>query len=199
MKRLMWFPVLISFMTFTYCSLGLFSGGLAVSPSPSTSPLNCRFESHAKNVLPFELRLSASECQLVNYYGSNVIVITVKYPSMEVVEPHRRVNDPEKDFSVVFWIVRIDAEGYRENATIAGLAPISIYEGVETYAENGGFKKFTARDGRSVFARNMLNVISVRRLFRRCLLIKYMYSKSFSDVKRMDEFALEFLGKIKID
>ncbi|VVO98238.1 hypothetical protein PS838_02670 [Pseudomonas fluorescens] len=199
MKRLIYILAVVSLLVFSHYGLGLFSRGLAVSPSPSRNALDCKFESPAKNVLPFELRLPASECRLVEYYGSNVITITVEYPSMEVVKPHRRVNDSSKDSSVVFWIIRVDMEDYRENATTAGLVPFFIYEGVEIYAERGGLKKFTAKDGRSVFAHDVLDVISVKRLFGCCFVLKYMYSKKMLDIKRMDEFALGFLEKLKIE
>lgn len=198
MKRLIYIMAVVSLLIFTHYGLGLFSGGLAVSPSPSQNSLDCKFESPAENVMPFEFRLPPSECRLVKYYGSNVITITVDYPSMEIVKPHRRVNDSSKDSSVVFWIVRIDMGGYRENETIAWLSPISNREGIEVYSENGGFKKFTARDGRSVFFHSVLDVVSVRRIFDCRFLVKYKYSKRFTDVKQMDEFALGLLEKITI-
>jgi hypothetical protein len=199
MKRLKWLLVMFSLMVFAHYGLGLFSGSRLVKASPSTDPFDCRFESPVKNVLPFELRLPESECRLIEYFGSNVIEIYVEYPSMRVVAPQRRVSDTAKDQLVIFWIVRLSSMvRHNENATISGRTPVSVFDGIENYGGADGFIRFVGCDGRSVYASNVLDVISVRRLFDNKFRVIYNYSNIYMDVKRMDRFALGFLEKLTI-
>lgn len=199
MTRLKWLLAIFSLMVFAHYGLGLFSGSLALSPLPSTGPFDCRFESPTKKVLPYELRLSESECRLIEYFGSDVITIHVEYPSMRVIQPRRRVNDPSKDQLVVFSIVRISSvDRYDENATVLGRMPISTFDGVESCDGGGGSIRFIGSDGRGVYAQNVRDVISVRRLFDNRFRLIYGYSNIYTDVKKMDQFALGFLDKITI-
>lgn len=198
MTRPKWLVVIISLMVIAYYGLALFSERRPLARILNSDPFVCRFEGKTESGRPFEFNLPENECQWVGYNGSNVIRVNLQYPSMKVVRPQRRVNDSSKDSSIVFWITQITIDSYRENAIIAGILPISIFEGVETYGEAGKFKRFIARDGRSVFAHSVLDVISVTRVFDSRFRVKYMYSKKYTDIKVMDEFALGFLEKIII-
>lgn len=190
----------VSLIAFAHCKLGLFSGSHIVRPSPSIDPFECRFASPVKNVLPFEMRLPESECRLIEYFGSNVITIYVEYPAMKVVAPQQRARDTAKDQLVIFWIVRLSSSVHHDkNATIfSGRTPVSVFDGIENYGGVDGFIRFVGCDGRSVYATNVLDATSVRRLLDHRFNVIYNYSNSFMDVKKMDRFALEFLGKLTI-
>lgn len=199
MKCLKWLLVTVFLIAFAHCGLGLFSGSRIVRPTPNIDPFDCRFESPVKNVLPFELRLPESECRLIEYFGSDVITIFVEYPSMKVVAPQRRVRDTAKDQLVIFWIVRLSSvDRYNENATILRRTLVSIFDGIENYDGADGFLRFVGCDGRSVYVRNIFDVVSVRRLFDYRFRVGYDYSNIYMDVRKMDRFALGFLEKLAI-
>lgn len=198
MAYLKWLLVTFFFVVSTHYGVSLLTENRSESRLANSEQFVCKFEGKNPGGHPFkfEFNLPERECRWVEYYGSNVVVIQVEYPSMEVVRAKRRMNDPLKDSSIAFWITKISVDGYQENSIITGLVPASIVGGVEAYVEGGGFQRFVARDGSSVFAHGVLDVISVRRIFDSRFLVQYKYSKTYTDIKLMDEFVLVFLEKI---
>jgi hypothetical protein len=196
MVHLKWLLVMFFFLLSTHFCVSLFTENRSEGRVASSDQFICKFEGETESGHPFKFNLPESECRWVEYYGSNVIMIQVEYPSMEIVRAKRRVNAKLKDSSIAFWITQVSVDDYQENSTIAGLVPFSVIGGVESYVEGGGFQRFIARDGRSVFAHGVLDVISARRIFDGRFLVQYKYSKRYTDIKLMDEFVLALLEKI---
>lgn len=141
----------------------------------------------------YRFNMTQEECRRVIYKGRSSIRFTVEYPGMEVVD----ADVQERKFPVFFYMENISMEGFDANRHLSGKRPVLVVDGVETY-EVGGFqeRKFTGADGVSVYASDFTYTVRANRIYKSGRWVFYQYPKELTDVRAVDDFVLNVLGKI---
>ncbi|WP_016702315.1 hypothetical protein [Pseudomonas chlororaphis] len=153
----------------------------------------CEFSSIKQDLPAFRFSMSPQACRLVRYDGSSGIEFTLEYPTAEVISDDAKGSR----YPIALFIERISMEGFDADRHLRGKHPVAQADGVERY-EVGGFqeRKFTGKDGVSVYVSDYLATVRANRLYGSGLWVFYQYSKELTDVRAVDEFALSVLDKV---
>lgn len=153
----------------------------------------CEFSPIKQDLPAFRLSMSPQACRLVRYDGSSGIEFTLEYPTAEVLSDDAKGSR----YPIALFIERISMEGFDADRHLRGKSPVALADGVERY-EVGGFqeRKFTGKDGVSVYVSDYLATVRANRLYGSGLWVFYQYSKELTDVRAVDEFALSVLDKV---
>jgi len=162
------------------------------SPQDGGGFTGCEFSGDGKNGSFFRFNMTPEECRLVTY-DKGSIQFAVDYPNMKVVRNGWKGNKAP----VFFYMEHISMDGFDANRHVAGKEPVSVVDGVESY-EVGGFqeRKFTGGDGVSVYVSDFTNTVRANRIYKAGLWVFYQYPKELTDVRVVDDFVLNVLGKI---
>lgn len=156
----------------------------------------CEFSNGEKSAVIFRFAITPEECRFVIYKGRSSVWFSIDYPELKVV---RDGGDGNK-FPVSFYMERVSKDDFDADRHLRGKRPILVEGGIETY-ESGGIKerKFSGKDGVSVYVSDYVNTIRANRLYKSGLWVFYHYPKELADIESVDEFALDVLGKIVIE
>lgn len=149
----------------------------------------CEF-SDGKQSQGFRFRMTPEDCRLVDYGGGDVLTVSIEYPSMQVVKP--RVDSGV----VTIRMFRVLRNSYREGAFLEGVVPSRVIDDVKFY-DYGGLvtRVFDGSDGETVFATDHERFWLAKRLYKN-LRVSYQYSRKYEDLKSMDKFVMDFLGRV---
>ncbi|MGR6739547.1 hypothetical protein [Pseudomonas chlororaphis] len=153
----------------------------------------CEFSPIKHDLPAFRFSMSLQACRLVRYDGSSGIEFTLEYPTAEVLSDDAKGSR----YPIALFIERISMEGFDADRHLREKSPVALADGVERY-EVGGFqeRKFTGKDGVSVYVSDYLATVRANRLYGSGLWVFYQYSKELTDVRAVDEFALSVLDKV---
>ncbi|WP_415766984.1 hypothetical protein [Pseudomonas sp. ZB1P45] len=156
----------------------------------------CEFSGDKRLGVKFRFDLTPEECRFVIYKGRSSVQFSIDYPYLKVV---RDGGDGNK-FPVYFYMEHVSSDNFDADRHLRGKRPVLVEDGIETY-EFGGFKerKFTGKDGVSVYVSDYVNTVRANRLYRSGLWVFYQYPKELTDVEAVDSFALNVLGKIVVE
>ncbi|WP_338805940.1 hypothetical protein V8U11_22325 [Pseudomonas chlororaphis] len=156
----------------------------------------CEFSPIKQDLPAFRFSMSPQACRLVRYDGSSGIEFTLEYPTAEVVSDDAKGSR----YPIALFIERISMEGFDADRHLRGKHPVALADGVERY-EVGGFqeRKFTGKDGVSVYVSDYLATVRANRLYGSGLWVFYQYPKELTDVRAVDDFVLGALGKVMLE
>ncbi|UCR83821.1 hypothetical protein [Pseudomonas chlororaphis] len=153
----------------------------------------CEFSSIKQDLPAFRFSMSPQACRLVRYDGSSGIELTLEYPTAEVVSDDAKGSR----YPIALFIEHISMEGFDADRHLRGKSPVALADGIEGY-EVGGFqeRKFTGKDGVSVYVSDYLATVRANRLYGSGLWVFYQYPKELTDVRAVDDFVLGALGNV---
>ncbi|QAY88986.1 hypothetical protein [Pseudomonas sp. ACM7] len=153
--------------------------------------LGCEFSSEERSGVRFRFDITPEECRFIIYQGGAGVRFYIDYPSLKVVRA-----GGEKEFPVLFYMERVSMDEFDADRHLAGKKPISVRDGIEVYEFSGSEeRKFAGKDGVPVYASDYIETIRASRLYKSGLLVFYQYPKELTDIRAMDDFALDVLRK----
>ncbi|MGH8388230.1 MAG: hypothetical protein ACRESJ_22555 [Pseudomonas sp.] len=134
------------------------------------------------------------ECRFVAYKQDGKIELVVEYPTMKIVEA-KAVSD-ESRVTIQLWSIPAPEDGVDRAVVEVSLlnpGPITSF-GVG----KNRVSTFLGRDGREVYVNRGEVVNRVSRKFSINTQGSYQYSEEHTDIRVMDDFALDVFKKIRV-
>lgn len=155
----------------------------------------CEFSNEKRPGVRYRFDVTPEECRFVIYQGGAGVRFYINYPNLKIV----RVGG-ENEFSVFFYMERVSMGEFDADRHLAGKKPISVRDGIELYEFSGSEeRKFAGKDGVPVYVSDYIETIRASRLYKSGLLVFYQYPKELTDIRAMDDFALDVLRKIVVE
>lgn len=163
-------------------------GMLSISASA-----DCSFVS-SKGVDNFAYKVSEEDCKLIKFNGESVVTIHVEYPAMKLVSYKNKTDNV-----VTLRISPINVPPFDINRSYSDMKVIGSVDGVDLLKGNETTYRRAGSDGTNAYIVKWQAIFVGKRAYKDKLMVQYTFNHKLSDIKKVDEFVLDFLNNFMTD
>ena len=154
----------------------------------------CTFVNKKTNISVFSFYLSDEDCQLIDFNGETVVTLRVEYPSMKLVDYKNR-----SDNIVVLILFPVSVPPFDIDRAFGKLKALTSFDGVELLEGSEKIYRVAGRDGSNAYLSEWEIIYVGKRAYKSILGADYLFKREISDLKKVDDFVLNFLDRFLIN
>lgn len=164
--------------------------GWAIMPSNAA----CTFVNEKTNVSVFSFDVSDEDCELIDFNGESVVSLRVEYPSKKLVDYKNR-----SDNIIVLIVFPISVPPFDIDRVDGKLKAISSVDGVELLEGSERIYRVSGLDGSNAYISEGEIIYVGKRAYKSIFWADYLFNRKISDLKKVDDFVLNFLDSYLIN
>lgn len=161
----------------------------AVSMLSISASADCSFVS-SKGIDNFTYKVSKEDCELIDFNGESVTTIHVEYPAMKLVS-----YKSKGDNVVTLRISPIDVPPFDIDRSYSDIQVLGTVDGLDLLEGNETTYRRVGSDGTNAYIVKWQAIFLGKRAYKDKLMVQYTFNHKLSDIKKVDEFVLGFLGR----
>ena len=154
----------------------------------------CTFVNKKTNASVFSFDVSDEDCELIDFNGETVVTLRVEYPSMKLVDYKNRSNN-----IMVLILFPISVPPFDIDRVTRTLKTIASFDGVELLEGSEKTYRVAGRDGSNAYIYEWDLIYVGKRAYKSIFGVDYLFKREISDLKKVDDFVLNFLDRFLIN